>query len=170
MVWRRPAPNAALAVETFELPCVCAMPKDDPLASREYIQPRDIADQPLAVLQEDHPNLIATRRAFKAAKAGFNPRFELRNFQPALTLVEEGLCYTICDPMTASSYFDYREGSRNWCFGHFCRWYRCRYQFCNRPTVRHPGLPQPSLISCGRTCSASPGSSRTDSPGSSRNS
>ena len=36
-----PPPNAALAVETFELPCVCAMPKDDPLASREYIQPRD---------------------------------------------------------------------------------------------------------------------------------
>ncbi|MBN3562223.1 LysR substrate-binding domain-containing protein [Aliamphritea spongicola] len=114
-----PPPNAALAVETFELPCVCAMPKDDPLASREYIQPRDIADQPLAVLQEDHPNLIATRRAFKAAKAGFNPRFELRNFQPALTLVEEGLCYTICDPMTASSYFDYREGESKLVFRPF---------------------------------------------------
>lgn len=104
-----PPPNHALKVTNFELDCVCALRKDDPLSEKAIIEASDLSGKPLAVLQEDHPNLLATRDAFRQQKADFNPRFELRNFQPALKLVEEGLCYCICDPMTASSYFEYKQ-------------------------------------------------------------
>lgn len=103
-----PAPNRALSIETFELPCVCALRHDDPLAAKPLIEARDLSGLPLAVLQEGHPNLLSTQRAFREQNARFESRFELRNFQPALKLVEEQLCYCICDPITASSYFDYQ--------------------------------------------------------------
>jgi DNA-binding transcriptional LysR family regulator len=101
-----PPPNRALTAQTFELQCVCALRKDDELAKKEFLTPQDLSDSPLATLEEDHPNYQSTLSAFKASGAKFTPRFELRNFQPALKLVEEGLCYCICDPMTASGYLD----------------------------------------------------------------
>ncbi|MEH6648929.1 MAG: LysR substrate-binding domain-containing protein [Motiliproteus sp.] len=103
-----PAPNRALDIQTFELYCVCALRRDDPLSAKAVISPLDLDGKPLATLQEEHPNLISTREAFQSTGSKLNQRFELRNFQPALTLVEEGLCYCICDPMTASSYLDYQ--------------------------------------------------------------
>ncbi|WP_421867012.1 LysR substrate-binding domain-containing protein [Motiliproteus sp.] len=114
-----PAPNRALAVETFELRCVCAVRADDPLAEKARLEPQDLSGLPLATLQQDHPNLIATKDAFSAAGADFNQRFELRNFQPALKLVEERLCYCICDPMTAASYYDYQGSNRTLVFKPF---------------------------------------------------
>jgi len=104
-----PPPNPMLAIQTFELPCTCAVRRDDPLSEKTMITAQDLDGLPLATLQEGHPNLTATRAAFQKAGACLQQRFELRNYQPALKLVEEGLCYCICDPMTASSYFDYRE-------------------------------------------------------------
>ncbi|MEH6473262.1 MAG: LysR substrate-binding domain-containing protein [Halopseudomonas sp.] len=103
-----PAPNRALEMQTFEMYCVCALRRDDPLSNKAVIGPADLDGKPLATLQEGHPNLIGTHEAFRSTGAELNQRFELRNFQPALKLVEEGLCYCICDPMTASSYFDYQ--------------------------------------------------------------
>ncbi|WCE30076.1 LysR family transcriptional regulator [Vibrio sp. SCSIO 43137] len=103
-----PAPNSAISSIPIDMRCVCAMRVDDPLAKKKQITPKDLCGKPLATLQEEHPNLLATRKAFAKHKAKFNARFELRNFQPALKLVEEGLCYSICDPMTADSYFEYK--------------------------------------------------------------
>lgn len=99
-----PAPNPALAIETFELSCVCAMRWDDPLSKKAVIRPEDLDGKPLATLNEEHPNLVATRKAFVDADVEFNSRFELRNFGSGLRWVDEGLCYCICDPMTAISY------------------------------------------------------------------
>lgn len=114
-----PAPNRALAIETFHLGCVCALSADDPLAEKAVVTPEDLSGRPLATLQEDHPNLLETREAFASVGAEFNQRFELRNFQPALKLVEEQLCCCICDPMTAASYFDYQGPRRTLVFKPF---------------------------------------------------
>ncbi len=114
-----PAPNGAISAETYELACVCAIRTDDPLAKKSVITPQDLDELPLATLQEDHPNLLSSRATFKKMGASFNPRFELRNFQPALKLVEEDLCYCICDPMTASSYFEYQGENPKLCFRPF---------------------------------------------------
>lgn len=103
-----PRPTAALETEDFQLSCVCALPADDPLAEREEITAADLDNRPMAGLQDGHPNLIDTQRAFTKQKARFVQRFELRNFQPAMTLVENGLCCCICDPITAAGYLKSR--------------------------------------------------------------
>lgn len=103
-----PAPNSAINTIPIDMRCVCALRVDDPLAKKKHITPKDLCGKPLATLQEEHPNLLATRKVFEKHGAKFNARFELRNFQPALKLVEEGLCYSICDPMTADSYSEYK--------------------------------------------------------------
>lgn len=103
-----PAPNSAITTIPIDMRCVCALRVDDPLAAKKQITPNDLDGRPLATLQEEHPNLLATRKVFETHGAKFNARFELRNFQPALKLVEEGLCYSICDPMTADSYYEYK--------------------------------------------------------------
>lgn len=98
------SPNRALTTQSFDLKCVCALPIDSPLAKKSSITPKDLDGKPLATLEEDHPNYLSTRKAFNSHGATLNPRFELLTFQPALKLVEEGLCHCICDPMTASGY------------------------------------------------------------------
>ncbi len=99
-----PKPSAALETEDFQLSCVCALPARDPLAEKEVITAEDLSGRPLAALQQGHPNLIDTQRAFSSVGANFVQRFELRNFQPAMTLVENGLCCCICDPITVAGY------------------------------------------------------------------
>ncbi|BBB25344.1 LysR substrate-binding domain-containing protein [Amphritea japonica] len=99
-----PPPNRALSALTFDLKCVCALPINDPLANKAVITPKDLDNLPLATLQEGHPNYQSALKAFRSQGATLNQRFELLTFQPALKLVEENLCYCICDPMTASGY------------------------------------------------------------------
>lgn len=108
-----PMPNRAMEQTSFRLNCVCALPEDDPLAELDIIEPKHLSGKPLATLQEDHPTYIATRQAFRQQKARFSPRFELRTFQPALELVEQGLCYTISEPFSVQNYKALKgEGAR----------------------------------------------------------
>ncbi len=114
-----PPPNRAISQRDFSLNCVCVMRKDDPLARHPSITPEHLSGLPIATLQEGHPNQAATFDAFESVGAKINQRFELRNFQPALTLVEEGLCYCICDPISASNYFNYQQHDNSLCFKPF---------------------------------------------------
>ncbi|MEH6444472.1 MAG: LysR substrate-binding domain-containing protein [Oceanospirillaceae bacterium] len=104
-----PPPNRAISQQDFVLNCVCVLRSDDALAQKNSLSPEDLSGRPIATLQEGHPNQIATFDVFNAVGATINQRFELRNFQPALTLVEEGLCYCICDPISAANYFNYQQ-------------------------------------------------------------
>lgn len=99
-----PTPNPALEMQDYKLECMCAIPSDDPIASLEKIEAHTLDGKPMAALQEGHPNLVATQRAFDSQGARFVQRFELRTFQPALILVEKGLCYCVCDPITVAGY------------------------------------------------------------------
>ncbi|WP_122072342.1 LysR substrate-binding domain-containing protein [Pseudophaeobacter sp. EL27] len=103
-----PTDSAALDTKDFQLACVCAVPAEDPLAQQDEITAADLNGRPMAALQEGHPNLIDTQRAFAVQRSSFVQRFELRNFHPAMTLVENGLCYCICDPITAAGYMKAR--------------------------------------------------------------
>jgi DNA-binding transcriptional LysR family regulator len=114
-----PPPNRAISRQDFELSCVCVMRADDELASKQVITPEDLSGQPIATLQEGHPNQLATFDAFNKVGAVINQRFELRNFQPALTLVQEGLCYCICDPISAANYFNYQQHDNSLVFKYF---------------------------------------------------
>ena len=107
-----PKPTAAIETVDFDMRCVCAIPADDPLTDLAKVEAHHLSGLPMAGLQEGHPNLIATQRAFASQKASFDQRFELRTFNPALTLVEKGLCYCICDPITAAGYVNMRSEPR----------------------------------------------------------
>lgn len=99
-----PEPRRTIRMEDFRFPCVCAIPASDPLASQPVINPVHLDGKPLALLFDDHITQLETRKVFEDAGAELNRRFELRTFLPALQLVSEGLCYSICDSLSASSY------------------------------------------------------------------
>ncbi len=98
-----PVPRAAFKLQTFELECLCALRRDDPLADKPVITPVDLDGAPLAALYPDHATNRLTRSAFASVGARFRQRFELQTFLPALELVEQGLCRCICDPLTPES-------------------------------------------------------------------
>lgn len=99
-----PEPRRTIISEVFALPGLCAVPKDDPLARKKVITPADLDGKPMAMLFDDHSISEQTRKAFNEVGARLNKRFELRTFLPALQLVSEGLCYTICEGLSAISH------------------------------------------------------------------
>ena len=99
-----PAARRTISSQTFTFPCLCAMPKNDALGSKAYIQPCDLDGRPLAMLYDDHTITEQIRAAFASRGSIINQRFELRTLAPAFTLVSEGLCYAICDQFSALSY------------------------------------------------------------------
>ena len=98
--------------ETFDLDCVCAISRQDPLSEKAVITPADLDNRPMALLFDEHITFVKTRACFAHAGARLNQRFELRTFLPALQLVEDGLCFCICDRITAASYRLYRPENR----------------------------------------------------------
>jgi len=101
-----PERRRTIRMECFRFPCVCAIPRSDPLALKDRITPEDLDGRPLALLFREHTTFTQTSAAFRAVGAKLYQRFELRTFLPALQLVSEGLCYSICDSLSASSYND----------------------------------------------------------------
>lgn len=97
-------PRSTILSEDFALPCICALPKNDPLALKPVITPHDLDGRSAALLYEEHTTTIQTRKAFQDSGTRLVKRFELQTFLPSLHLVEGGLCYTICDGFTVHSY------------------------------------------------------------------
>ena len=114
-----PAPRPALRVRPFQFHCVCALRADDPLAAQEAITPADLDGAPLAALYPEHQTRERTAAAFREAGAAYRVRFELQTFLPSLSLVENGACYCVCDPITAVNYGLYRGGSHSVAFRPF---------------------------------------------------
>ena len=106
-----PEERRTIRMENFRFPCVCAIPADDPLAGLQKVTPEHLDGKPMALLFEEHTTHRQTRIAFRQAGQTLNQRFELRTFHPALQLVSEGLCYAICDRVTASSHASRMSGN-----------------------------------------------------------
>ncbi|MBW8635595.1 LysR family transcriptional regulator [Hoeflea sp. WL0058] len=100
------SPNARKTVqaEKYSLPCMCALPAGDPLLEKDVLTPADLDNLPMALLYDDHTITQQCRKAFAEAGARLNQRFELRTFAPTLRLVSQGLCYTICETLSAISH------------------------------------------------------------------
>ncbi|KZM50871.1 LysR substrate-binding domain-containing protein [Labrenzia sp. OB1] len=99
-----PEPRSTIRTEDFSFPCVCALPEGDPLVRKSVITPNDLDDKPMAVLFKEHLISVQIRKAFEDAGARLRQRFELRTFLPALQLVAQGSCYTICESLSAVSH------------------------------------------------------------------
>lgn len=99
-----PAPRPSIAQTDFDLECVCVLRADDPLAAQAVIGPADLDGRPMAVLFDDHPIAMQTELAFVRQGCRFEKRIELRTFLTGLPFVAEGLCYMVCDMITAYSH------------------------------------------------------------------
>lgn len=106
-----PEDRRTIRMEDFRFPCVCAIPVGDPLADLPTVTPKHLDGKPLALLFEEHTTHRQTRQAFREAGAAMKQRFELRTFLPALKLVSEGLCYSICDGITANGHASRMSGN-----------------------------------------------------------
>ncbi|SLN12870.1 HTH-type transcriptional regulator CynR [Roseovarius litorisediminis] len=101
-----PKARSSIGQQDFDLECLCAMPRDDKLADHELITPETLRGADLAMLFEEHQTHVQTRAAFEEMNCAYRWRFELQTFLPGLKLVEAGLCYMICDLITAQSNLD----------------------------------------------------------------
>lgn len=99
-----PQPRASINQTDYDLDCVCIVPASDTLASAKVITPSDLNGKPMAVLFEDHPTAVQTEEAFRSEGCRFVKRLELRTFLPGLQFVAAGVCYMVCDMITAYSY------------------------------------------------------------------
>ena len=93
----------------FELPCVCALPADHPLAAQQIITPEMLDDEPMITLHPDHTIFHDLMQLFEAGGYRMNVRLQTRFFVPALKFVERGLGVSIVDSISAASYVTYAQ-------------------------------------------------------------
>jgi len=124
--------------EMKHLQCVCAIPKDDPLAERDVITATDLSDKPLAILYQDHLTTTHIEETFKDMVANLNVCFRAQFFIPLLSFVERGLAYAIVDPLSADSFE--------------------RYCFTGKSVVFNPFFPEIYLVTSIMTPAHKPNS------------
>jgi DNA-binding transcriptional LysR family regulator len=91
--------------------CLCAVPKNDPLADLDLIRPQDLSGRPMATLNTDHQTYRKTMEVFRDVGADFRVRYETQYFLPLLTYVEDMQACAIVDTLSAESYLRYRGAS-----------------------------------------------------------
>lgn len=134
-----PQRRASINQTDFDLECVCIVPADDPLAGANEITPDDLDGKPMAILFDEHPASTQTEAAFLSAGKRFNKRLELRTFLPGLQFVAEGVCYMVCDMITAYSYLLQAQAAPNLAIKRFTP------RISNSVSILTPGYATQSL-------------------------
>lgn len=87
----------------YQFECLCAVPGDSPLASKQRLTPEDLHGLPFAMLYPEHSTHKATVAAFAEHRARINCRFMTQYFIPLLTFVQQGLVNAVVDPLTVET-------------------------------------------------------------------
>lgn len=114
-----PEPRESVKQIDFNLECVCAVASSDPLAKADVITAQDLDGANLAMLFSEHQSYRKTAQSFSDAGCRFHRKFELQTFLPGLPLVGAGLCYMICDTISAHSHLKHMGSSANVTFKPF---------------------------------------------------
>ena len=93
--------RSTINAERFLLPCLCAIPEENKLASKSVVMPKDLKNESLAVVHERNVLGRKIREAFLEAEVPLKHRFEFESILPALKLVSKGVCCLICDSFSA---------------------------------------------------------------------
>lgn len=96
-----PIESPASVIETIEVPCVCMLPADHPLATEPVITPAHLNDVPFISLYADHFLHEAIERAFAEQPARLRMAVHVEFFGTACALVMEGVGVTIVDVITS---------------------------------------------------------------------
>lgn len=134
-----PACRASIEQTDFDLECFCVLRADDPLARLDEVSPRELDGRPMAVLFEDHATTLQTATAFDTSGCSLKKRVELRTSLPGLQFVSAGLCYMVCDMITAYSYVLQKRAASNLVVRRF------RPLISNSVSILTPGYASQSL-------------------------
>jgi len=93
--------NDLVNCRQFEVPCVCALPGDDPLLAKRIIEPADLAGRTCASFLPDHHIARAMRVAFEEASVPFNPKFEMQNGAAQYEIIGVGAEFGLFSPLNA---------------------------------------------------------------------
>ncbi len=87
--------------EPREVECVCALPKDDPLAGLDYVTPQDLDGRPCATFLENHFIARQLRDSFDAAGRTLNVQFHMQNGAAQYSLVASNVAFGVFSPLSA---------------------------------------------------------------------
>ena len=89
---------------TIPLSYYCAIPADDPLASRPHLTPKDLDGRTFISLNKRHQSFVKIDKAFKDEDATYNVAHEIHVHLPAISMVRARMGYAFIDTINAWSY------------------------------------------------------------------
>jgi DNA-binding transcriptional LysR family regulator len=103
-----PADDPAIEYDRLSLECLCAVPADHGLSTKDRITPKDLAGEPFIAQNPEHSAHYQLKSAFETAEVSWAPYIECHLFAPACRIAAEGGGFAIVDPFTAN---DFEGGS-----------------------------------------------------------
>lgn len=101
-----PLDYPAAYMEVFQYACRCVVRKDDPLAEKMSITPRDLSGRPFVTLFRGDPVYQQLASAFSEYGAVFNVAAETELFSSACELVRAGAGVGLIDPVISAPFAD----------------------------------------------------------------
>jgi DNA-binding transcriptional LysR family regulator len=93
--------NDLVNCRQFEVPCVCALPGDDPLLAKRFITPADLAGRTCASFLPNHHIARALHVAFDEAGVPLNPKFEMQNGAAQYEIIGVSAGFGVFSPLNA---------------------------------------------------------------------
>ena len=88
-------------VEPREVACVCALPKGDPLETRDYVTPADLDGRPCATFLDTHFITSQLKQRFEAAGCTLNIQFQVQNGASQYSLIQNRVAFGVFSPLSA---------------------------------------------------------------------
>jgi len=104
-------PSALYAEERVTAPCLCALPRQHPLAGRDVVSVADLDGVPQGTLHKGHPLFERVQRAFVEHDVAFVRKVDSQIVLPLMQFVQQGQCVVICDPLSAFTQITMQGGA-----------------------------------------------------------
>ncbi|WP_293573816.1 LysR family transcriptional regulator [Phaeobacter sp.] len=104
-------PERLFHSETIYSTCLCAVPKNHPLAQKTAITASDLDGEPMGALQPTHSTFVNTAAAFAKQDARFNIRVDTQYFLPLFPFVEQEQICAVVDILSAYAYLRSKESA-----------------------------------------------------------
>ena len=93
--------NDLIHCRRFDVDCVCALQKGDPLLAKSVIEPADLAGRPCASFLPDNHIAKALKAAFDKAGVDFDPKFQMQNGAAQYEIIGSGAGFGVFSPLNA---------------------------------------------------------------------
>lgn len=98
--------HPSVQIEEFRFRCVCAVPRDHPLAGRKSLRPEELDGTPFVSLLPEHAVHSQTERAFLSRNARWNVVIETQTMESVCACIRHGAGVGLVDPLTARRHRD----------------------------------------------------------------